>query len=222
MNLEQSTFLYLLGTLCSSCRGAPPTVHSWHTLSFIAHKTALWQLTQWWPLCPGSLDANYVAVPVSVSHTRGMFMVICSCLCGNAFFFFWYWNFAFLMGVSRILQTLWLGFSFALKLFRWLCLFMDRFIHALNTLDYYLLCPCYVHPAGSIPRMTEAAMSSHHLLSALSLQASRSYLLLILSLCSACRYSHSWENPVAWAVCTFGSSLRVSFHKIVIIAAIAT
>lgn len=65
---------------------------------------------------------------------------------------------------------------------------MDRFLHALNTLDYYLLCPCHVHPAGSIPHMTEVAMSSHHLLSALSLQASRSYLLLMLSLCPACCY----------------------------------
>lgn len=102
--------------------------------------------------------------------------------------FFLYWNFAFLMGISRISQMLWLGFPFALKLFKWLCLFMNRFLHTLNTLDYYLLCQCYVHPVGSIPHMTEAAMSSHHLFRVLSIQASRSYLLLILSLCSACCY----------------------------------
>lgn len=56
------------------------------TVSFIAHKTALWLLTHWCPLFLGSFHADYVAVPVRVSHIKPIFMVICSCVCRNAFF----------------------------------------------------------------------------------------------------------------------------------------
>lgn len=83
VKLAQSTFIHLLGTLLYFWCGTSSTIHSWHlTLSFIAHKTALCQLTHWWPLCPASLSADYVSVPVSVSHLKQMFMVICSCLYG--------------------------------------------------------------------------------------------------------------------------------------------
>lgn len=57
------------------------------TVSFFAHKTALWHLTHWCPLFLGLFHADYVAVPVRVSHIKQLFMVICSCWCGNAFFF---------------------------------------------------------------------------------------------------------------------------------------
>lgn len=56
------------------------------TVSFIAHKTALWHLTHCCPLFLASFHADYVVVPVTVSHIRQMFMVICSCFCGNVFF----------------------------------------------------------------------------------------------------------------------------------------
>lgn len=63
-----------------------PLFHSWCgdetqlTLAVpcIAHKTALWYLTHWGPLFLGSFQADYVAVPVRVSHIKQIFMVLCS------------------------------------------------------------------------------------------------------------------------------------------------
>lgn len=80
----------------------PSTIHSWHqTGSFFAHKTALWHLTHCCPLFLGLFHADYVAVPVRVSHIKQLFMVMCLCLCGNGFF---YIETAFLKNISRILK----------------------------------------------------------------------------------------------------------------------
>ena len=73
------------------------------TVPFFAHKTALWHLTHCCPLFLGLFHADYVAVPVRVSHIKQLFMVTCLCLCGNAFF---YIETAFLKNVSRILKIL--------------------------------------------------------------------------------------------------------------------
>lgn len=122
------------------------------TVSFIAHKTALWHLTHWCPLFLGLFHADYVAVPVRVSHIKPIFMVICSCLCRNAFFFVL--KFCFSFEHLKNLKTLCLIFfhlcfnyltddQFCRESIYGLILL---FIHLILT--EHLLCPSKCHTAG--------------------------------------------------------------------------
>lgn len=125
------------------------------TVSFIAHKTALWHPTHWCPLFLGSFHADYVAVPVRVSHIKPMFMVICSWLCRNAFFILKFcFSYEHFKNFTNIMLSYFFPWHFNYltddQFCRGVDIFIDGFFHPFIHLIHieHLLCPSICQAAG--------------------------------------------------------------------------